>query len=276
MTSGSRVQSVSRALQLLRETARHGAVTIGHLHRCSGLPKPTIVRLMRTLAAEGYVTNDVRQGGYKVTSQVATLSGGFYGDALAVEAGRPWALELTRQLLWPVGLAVFDNDAVKIRYSTVQDSPISPFQAIFDMRLSLLSHAMGRAYLAFCPEEECIRLIDILSASTEKKWAKPSKREIHSMLLAVRAQGFAERDPRQEPKKSNTLAVPIIRSGKVLATIGISYFRSSLTKDAAAARLVPPLKHAAGEIEKSIDAIQSSIGEFSAAELQPRKARNSA
>ncbi|GAC1330409.1 MAG: hypothetical protein NVSMB26_07810 [Beijerinckiaceae bacterium] len=56
------------------------------MHKATGLPKATVVRLMKTLCVEGYASNDRRQGGYAVASRVKSLSNGFHGDPLVVEA----------------------------------------------------------------------------------------------------------------------------------------------------------------------------------------------
>jgi IclR family mhp operon transcriptional activator len=42
------VQSVLKALRLLTEVNRSSPATVGELHRRTGLPKPTIVRLLET------------------------------------------------------------------------------------------------------------------------------------------------------------------------------------------------------------------------------------
>jgi IclR family transcriptional regulator, mhp operon transcriptional activator len=131
------VESVRRAFHLLHELNRQRVSSVRHLHRATGLPKPTIVRLLDTLIALGYVVNDRRQGGYQVTSLVRSLSAGFHGDPLVVEAARPWAIAFTRKYHWPVAVAVLDRDAVAIRFSTIPDSPVSPFHATINMRLQV-------------------------------------------------------------------------------------------------------------------------------------------
>src|SRR5262249_61180591 len=105
------VQSVRRALHLLAEMNRQRLTTVRYLHAATGLPKSTIVRLLRTLAAAGYVANDKRQGGYLVTSHVQSLSCGYHGDPLLVEAGRPWAVEFTRRPRWAIAIAALARAA---------------------------------------------------------------------------------------------------------------------------------------------------------------------
>ena len=127
MPSFPPVQSVQRALALLAELNRQRVTSVGELHQRTGLPKPTIVRLLETLIAEGFAASDSRLGGYQVTSKVAALSSGFHGAPMVIEAARPWAIELTRKLKWPAAVAVLQEDAVFVRFSTIADSPVSPF-----------------------------------------------------------------------------------------------------------------------------------------------------
>ena len=253
MPAATHVQSVARALDLLQTLNRQKIASIKQLHGETGLPKPTIVRLLKTLTAMGYVANDHRQGGYSVTSLVRTLSCGFHGDPLVVEAGRAWAIDLTHRFKWPVAIAVLDEDAVTVRFSTIPDSPISPFHGTVGSRLSLVSRGLGRAYLAFCPAAERSILLQILSSSKDPEDA-PARRPAALLrtLQLIRRQGFAERDPTVEPKSSSTLAVPVMHGDRVLATLGLTYFASAMTRARAIDLYVPHLRSAAENIGRSV------------------------
>jgi IclR family mhp operon transcriptional activator len=247
------VESVRRAIRLLHELNRQRVSSVRHLHHATGLPKPTIVRLLDTLIALGYVVNDRRQGGYQVTSLVRSLSAGFHGDPLVVEAARPWAIAFTRKYHWPVAIAVLDRDAVAVRFSTIPDSPVSPFHATINMRLQLMSRALGRAYIAFCPPNERSLLLDMLTASEDPEAQAARDRDAALTLLAmIRRTGFAERSATVEPKSSSTIALPVMLGRKVLATVGVTYFTSALPKAEAIARYVPPLKEMARNIQTSV------------------------
>jgi IclR family transcriptional regulator, mhp operon transcriptional activator len=247
------VESVRRAFHLLHELNRQRVSSVRHLHRATGLPKPTIVRLLDTLIVLGYVVNDPRQGGYQVTSLVRSLSAGFHGDPLVVEAARPWAIAFTRKYQWPVAVAVLDRDAVAVRFSTIPDSPVSPFHATINMRLQLMSRALGRAYIAFCPPGERNLLLRMLAASGDPEDAVARDRAAALTLLAmIRRAGFADRSPTVEPKSSSTLAVPVMLGRKVLATVGVTFFTSAVPTAEAIAQYVPPLKEMARNIQTSV------------------------
>lgn len=244
------VESVLRALSLLRELNRARFSSVKDLHAATGLPKATIVRLLKTLCDAQYVTNDRRQGGYQITSNVKALSCGYHGDPLVVEAARPWAIEFTRRHRWPIAMATFEEDAVVVRLSTIPDSPVSPFHGTINLRLDLLTRALGRAYLAFCPDQERDRLVDASGLREE------ARRESLAMLARVRSAGFALRDPAVEPRSSNTIAVPVMRGDAVLATIGMTYYKSAYPPAQAVATFVPRLRRLAMRIGESAAALE--------------------
>ena len=253
----NRVEAAARTLLLLEELNRHRVAPVDTLHRATKLPKSTIVRLLKSLCATGYVANDRRQGGYAVTSRVKSLSSGFHGDPLVVEAARPWGIAFTRQHQWPVAIAVRADLSVAVRFSTIPDSPVSPFHATLNSRLSMLGRAMGRAYIAFCSSDERSALLEQLARSDEHEntFARDRARAL-AMLSTVRRQGFAERDPLVEPRSSGTIAVPIIVDKRVLATVGMTYFKSAVSQGDISRRYVPLIQALADNIAKSVAALR--------------------
>ena len=247
------VESVRRAFQILHELNRERVSSVLRLHQATGLPKPTIVRLLKTLISLGYVVNDSRRGGYQVTSLVRSLSAGFHGDPLVVEAARPWSIAFTRKYQWPIAVAILQGDGVIVRFSTIADSPVSPFHATINNRLQLMSRALGRAYIAFCPAAERNLLLDMLATSDDPENELARDREAALTLLRmIRRAGFSERSVTVEPKSSSTIAVPVMFGDKVLATVGVSYFTSAVPRAEATARYVGPLQELARNIQASV------------------------
>src|SRR5687767_14602807 len=140
------IRAIERAMNVLQELNLQPINTIAQLHARTKLPKPTLVRILRTLEEAGYVENDTRQGGYQVSALVTSLSSGFHKGPLVVEAGRAWAIAITRKHKWPVAIALPDYDGMIIRFITVPDSLISPFHSTVNRRLSMLTRGMGLAY----------------------------------------------------------------------------------------------------------------------------------
>ncbi len=221
------------------------------MHQETGLPKPTVVRMLQTLIQGGYVAKDPRQNGYCVTVRVQSLSCGFHSDPLVVEAARPWAIALTRELHWPTGVAILDGDAVTIRYSTIPDTSNSPFHATLNRRLSLFSNALGLAYFAFCPESEREMLRAMAFDRERELLATREQGWLDWRVKRARELGYAERDPGTEPRNSGTIAVPIKSGDRVAATIGLTFFKRAVSTEDAA-RYANALQRTAVAVEAQI------------------------
>lgn len=263
MTSYRTVNSVVRALGLLEILNRQKFTSIELLHSVSGLPKPTIVRFMETLSTAGYVTKDAAGKGYRITSAVTALSCGYQGAPLVVEAGRPWAQELTLKFKWPVALATLDENAMLVSYTTSADSPMSPYQGILHRRMGLLSKALGRAYLAFCPMDERRLILDMLESKPHPDSERlMSRDEIDAMLAETRGRGFALRVNSSGPTPSSSLAVPIFEDeqGRVLGTLCMTYYTSAISYQQAASRYLPTLRSAATGVSESVASFRRQSG----------------
>jgi IclR family mhp operon transcriptional activator len=246
------VNVVLRALQILRALNRQPVSSVDAIHKHTGIPKSTIVRLLQTLEADGLVRRAPQYGAYYLTSEVTALASGYHSEPRIVEASSAQAEALTQELKWPVSVAVHDGDAMIVRYSTIPHSPLSFFHSTINMRLSLVTQALGRAFLAYCGQTEQDALIEMLVRSSGGPIAG-QEAAIRHMLAEVRERGYALRDPRVRPE-SSTIAVPIFEDGRVVATIGLTWFSSALTIDQAVARFLPPLQQASAEISQQLAA----------------------
>lgn len=250
-TSYPPVESVRRALEILRILNRLRIGTVGDIHAATRLPKPTIVRMLDTLIADGYVARDNMCGGYRVTHRVKDLHAGYEGIAEVIEASRPFAIELTNSIKWPVGIGMLDGDAIAVHFWTGTISPWVHANTLLHNRPNLVTSAMGRAYMAFCPDEER----EVLFQRIREKNSNfgPDQEAQHRALLAnVRKRGYALRSPRTEPRRNTTIAVPIRYRDKVLASMTVSFFISAVPPSDVEERIIQPLKETAAKIESVI------------------------
>jgi len=233
------------------------------LHNDTGLPKPTLVRFLKTMVRAGYVTNDQRQAGYQLTALVSSLSSGYHGDPMVIEAGRPWAVQLTRQLHWPVSIAVLDVDTVVVRLSTVADSPVSPFHSTINMHLSLFTKALGRAYLAHCEDDEIEAFAQRAEKSPDPITAQIAgdRDYLFTLVRSIRRSGYALRDVRAEPRNSNTLAVPIYLGGRVRASLGMTFFRSAVRSNEQFREYANKLKQVSAQITMDTERLRDTYSQ---------------
>lgn len=262
MTSYAPVNSVLRTLEVLKILNRQRVSSVDHIHQVTHLPKPTIVRLLETLIAAGYVSKEDRDKGYRITSQVTALSCGFHGAPLAVEMGRPWAQELTRVHRWPAAIAVPDGNAVVVCDTTCHDSPMAPYHALINKRMGLVNTALGRAYLAFCPPEErrlTMRLLETSSHPDDRIMGSPGM--VEQLIRSTQKNQFAERMGSMTSDQSSSVAVPIYEYGKskILATIGMTYYTSAVRRDDVVNRYVPHLRKASAAISESIVRMKQTL-----------------
>lgn len=264
------IRSIERCLNVLLELNQQPINTIAQLHARTGLPKPTLVRILKTLEEAGYVENDSRQGGYQVSALVTSLSSGYHKSPLVVEAGRAWAVAITRKHKWPIAIALPDYTSMVVRFSTVPDSPVSPFHSTVNRRLQLLTRGMGLAYVAFIESEERALILEALAKSEDPEdGLSHHPQEVNRLLAQVRKAGYATRASFVEPRNSNTIAVPIIsQEGRVLASLGLTYFKSAFASEQEACeRFVPVLQSAAvaisddlGRLSKNMSVDVSELG----------------
>ncbi|MBL3575916.1 DNA-binding transcriptional regulator [Rhodovulum sulfidophilum] len=241
------VRSVERTLQILELMNRVQVVRVQHLAQETGLPAPTVVRLLETLMSAGYVRKIGRQAGYCVTGKVAALGAGHHGLPQVFDVAREAAEALTRRTLWPAALATLDVDALVIRFSTIPMSPLSHYQSTINRRMTLLDYAHGRAYLGFCPTEERTHLVALLQQSA----ASPAEAEAiaqraDAVVALTRASGFGERTGNIQPE-THSIAVTLRLGAKLVGTLGITYFARANVDVAA---LKAELRAAADACEK--------------------------
>lgn len=253
MASSPSVNSVVRALDLLSSLNSRPISTVDDLHTETGIPKPSVVRLLQTLMRYGLVSQGPRRGAYRLTSAVRRLATGYHSEPKLIEAAAPLLDEMTLRIKWPLGLATFDTDAMVVQYSTIGISPLSLLHSSVGMRLSLVSRAHGRAYLAFCDEPEQEALIRIVQASDapEDQLARDEP-TFRSMLAEVRQRGIATRHPRVRTV-SNTLAIPLFERGRVVGTLGLTFIASAMRSKEAIERYGTDLRRLADDISARLN-----------------------
>lgn len=246
------VESVRRALEILRILNRLRIGTVGDLHSATKLPKPTIVRMLDTLIADGYVARDNMCGGYRVTHRVKELHSGYEGIAEVIEASRPFAIELTNSIKWPVGIGMLDGDAIAVHFWTGTISPWVHANTLLHNRPNLVTSAMGRAYMAFCSEEERELLFQRVREKSGGSFGVDQETQHRALLANVRKKGYALRSPRTEPRRNTTVAVPIRHENSILASITVSFFITAVPPNEVEERVIQPLKATVAKIESVI------------------------
>ena len=250
------VEAVCRALDVLRSVNKLRIASVNAIYEETGIPKSTIVRMLETLMAEGYVARDNMCGGYRVTSRVDDLSCGYEGIPKIIEVSRPLAIDLTRRLKWPIGLGVFDGDAIALQFWTGAISPWAHTNTVLGLRPSLRTTAMGRAYLASCPEDELERHLARFRAE-DPAFDETEERRLRLLLAKAREDGYAIRDPKTKPYRTTTLAMPIHEGDRVRALMSISFYKTAIRISDIPEKIVAPLRETVRKIEGAFAFVRS-------------------
>src|SRR5688500_12512825 len=80
---------VQRTLAVLDCANRLELITVRRNSDECAIPTSSVVRILETLCAEGYLTHISRLGGYSLTSKVKSLSAGYHSKSLIVEVLKP-------------------------------------------------------------------------------------------------------------------------------------------------------------------------------------------
>ncbi len=121
----------------------------------TGLPKPTLIRILNTLISEGYVVKRSKEegGGYFPTPKVRLLASVFAQGSMLSQIAQSHINNLCEIVKWPTDMLVRDGLSMLIEISNRHISPIS-LKKFEQKRFPILSTGSGRAYLAWLDEIE--------------------------------------------------------------------------------------------------------------------------
>jgi IclR family transcriptional regulator, mhp operon transcriptional activator len=138
---------------VLQALNRRRSTTFAVLAAETGLPRPTVVRLLHTLIALGYASRVSREAGYRLTDQVLTLAGGVRFIDHLVDAAIPHMCSFTREYGWPLYLATLRPGGTAVRHSTAPESHVVRGGCPRQQEPGPARCAWPRR-IAFCPEED--------------------------------------------------------------------------------------------------------------------------
>jgi IclR family mhp operon transcriptional activator len=230
----------------------HNGVRVSELAQKTGIPRPSLYRILETLRGLGYVRRGPDAERYELTIQVRALSDGFKDEAWIREAALPVMESLQRDIVWPTDIATFYDGAMWLRETTRRLSPLTIDAATVGLRLPMLKSATGKAYLANCGDAEREAILQNLRRSKQPEDARArDSRYIRELLGTTRRNGYGEQYREIFPKTA-AIAVPIRRTGHVVGCLNISFIASALDPRNAAARYLAALTAAAAAVERKL------------------------
>jgi IclR family acetate operon transcriptional repressor len=240
------VQSLERAFDLLERMADAGGeVGLSELSGTSGLPLPTIHRLMRTLVDCGYVRQQPNRR-YALGPRLIRL--GESASRLLGTWARPCLAELVDATGETANMALLDGDEVVYVAQVPSRHSMRMFTEV-GRRVLPHSTGVGKALLAQVPPEQVRALLGRtgMPAATERTITDPDV--FLAELDRIRGLGYAVDDSEQEVGvRCLAVAVP---DSPTAAAISISGPAGRLT-EAATEKIVPVLHDVARELSRAL------------------------
>tara|TARA_R110000751_G_scaffold77836_3_gene156890 strand:+ start:255 stop:1118 length:864 start_codon:yes stop_codon:yes gene_type:complete len=225
------VRALERGLQVLQAVNQRDGLKAAEVAAETGIPRPTVYRLLETLEGLGFVSRDHSSEKWRPTLKAKSLSSGFRDKDWVAQSVVPEMVRLGREILWPLDLVTFNDHQMEIRESTHNISPYSIDHGMVGLKLPVLETSGGRAYLAFSPEAERERTLAGLEAQLGLR--RPIILQDGSLdyILSQARQlgvGFRKEGFRSATK---SISAPIFSGDQVVACLTIIWTGSALTFD---------------------------------------------
>lgn len=228
VSSVKSVDALRRGLDVLHAIELSSAVTLAELHIQTGIPKATLLRILKTLREAGWVERNELESRY-----VPSAAPGETGDA-AVWRSRlsalaaPQRAQLQRRIPWPLDLAVRDGTTMLILDAHRPINGLAVNYRVLGFRPGMLVSSLGRCYVAFCADEERRQLVARLARSprpVDRLAATPEA--VRRLVARARGLGYATRDPSQtsldSPERFGAISVPIFNDERLMACLSCAW-----------------------------------------------------
>jgi IclR family pca regulon transcriptional regulator len=249
-------QSLERGLAILSSFDSHRPlIGVSELSRGLDLSRSTAHRYVATLAKLGYLQQDPASKRYRLGPKVLDLGFSAMNSMDLLEISAPHLRSLSDETQHTVNLAILDGtDVVYIeRCRTTR-----PGQREIDLnlhvgaRLPAYCTAMGKAILAFIPEESLTELIGQIEFTQRGPNTLTDPEAFRAELAKIRETGIAVNDE-ELAYGLRSIAAPIhSHSREVVAALNLAMHRTMGTMDELIARFGPAVTQAAHDISLSM------------------------
>ncbi len=250
------VQSLKRGLLVLRHLSQYDSLDLATVSRLCDLPKPTVLRLLRTMEETGHVRRGQTDGRWRVSYVSRFFELTKLGSVVAEASERP-IVELCNHVVWPSDVGVYERGQIRVVEST---RLVSPFLTNMDIHrnVGVLKSAMGRAILSWSNashQKDILREVAEEGSELDRNLLKTTSFEevfaqTRTQGYAVRAAGYYLSD--NQPQAVSAIAVPIFFKDVPIAAITLSWIAKAMTEAVFVQNYLADLNHAKAQIEQGL------------------------
>ena len=236
------MQSLDRAFELLECLAEAGgALGLSELAQSTGLPLPTIHRIMRSLIGKGYARQEPSRR-YALGARLIRL-----GEAAGRTLGSgavPYLAQVVAQIGETANLAILEGDAVVYLAQVPSRHSMRMFTEV-GRRVEPHSTGVGKALLSLLPDGKVVALCRRTGMPVQTARTITSPDALIAELQDIRALGYAVDDGEQEVGV-RCVAAPVLNAPAPVA-ISVSGPTERVTTERVP-QIAPLLQEIAGQL----------------------------
>ena len=244
-------RSLERGLAVL-DCFRPGVGLLSHREvvERTGLPKPTVTRLLLTLQRRGYIEHDAQARAWRLGLPVLSLARALTTSSALRDAVAPVLVQVARETRSIVGFgSAHGTDIVYLEAHN--GDPARPERRVgAGMRAPIATTSVGRAWLAGASQAERDAMLGRLQAAPG--WKPQTLRELDAARVDVEKHGHCI--VLRSDGSQAAVGIPLPVRGAPLYALGIGY----ATRGQARADRLPPA------IAESLEKLRAAVVGFNA------------
>jgi DNA-binding IclR family transcriptional regulator len=215
-------QALSKGISILRAiSSEHPAPRFARLRQKTSLPKATLSRILKTLAAEGLVRFESRDSSYHLGLSFLRLAFQVLEELDIRDIAHAELLKLRDQTSEAVHLGILDGLEVVYIDMVESKQAVGPIGRLGSSS-SLHGAASGKVIVAYLKPGELAEMLPQMKLTRFTVNTITSQKRFKSHLEEIRRQGYAVNEE-EEVTGVNGVAAPIFgHSREVVASIGIT------------------------------------------------------
>lgn len=270
------IRAFARGLDLIAALNRHGSATALTLARETGIPRPTVYRLLETLLEGGYIARSPSDDRFVLRLRLRSLSDGFEDEEWISAIAAPTLFALTERIGWPCDVMTLEGTRMRIRETTHRAARFSIDRAMAGRALPVLQSSSGQAWLAAAAPRERAALLALLAASPAPE-DHPARDAalMRRLVRETRARGHALRPGGAPWPHTGSVALPIVVEGRLLGCIAAIWMARAVSVEEGLRQCLEPLREAQARIVQGVAALPGGgrSASSSAAAQSPAMAR---
>jgi IclR family pca regulon transcriptional regulator len=213
------VEAIGRGLDVLRAFGPDSpTMSLAELATATGLPRPTIRRILVTLEMLGYVRSEQRR--FSLTPRVLDLGYAYVSSKGLWQIARPHLEDLVATTHESSSMAQLDGSEI-VYVGRVAVPKIVTIAVAVGTRLPAAATAMGRVLLAGHSPDEIDEVLKAPPLDNVVPRAVMDRSELHKTIAGVRTRGWALVD-QELAVGIRSIAAPLVdESGRTIAAVNV-------------------------------------------------------